>query len=150
MPKHGLSDGRHHHLERIKLPGHLGMASDYNLHPLKKGPHFRGVDYGQGQLRLLIYKRVTSSARTTHYLSASSHHRSALATLSAKPRSFSLAMSQAWRASTSSSLRRVTSQTTSSTSPLAEASVSTLSQAPLSTCVAPAITEVIRAWVTSS
>jgi hypothetical protein len=56
----------------------------------------------------LICRMVSSSSRVVHCLSASSHHRSALATASAKPGSSVLATSWAYRVTARSPSRRVT------------------------------------------
>jgi hypothetical protein len=78
----------------------------------------------------LICRRVISSTRASHYLSASSHHRSASIAMLDKSKSFASAMSLVWLMSESSPSRRATFLTSSLASPRAEASEVALSWAP--------------------
>jgi hypothetical protein len=104
-----------------------------------------------------VCKRVSSSTRSWHSLSDSSHHHSASVVASNKPREFSLAVSRARRTSVSSPSWRAILRVKPSASLRAEASAAvlyisnldTLFQASLSARVAHSFASLMRIAVLS-
>jgi hypothetical protein len=112
VSEHGLCGGRQRHPKRIELPFHLGMAGvaihilfDRWLRTFRGG---KGATMVRHNLNHQVCRRVSSSTRSSHYLSASSRHRLALIALSDTPWKFASAMSRVWCASMNSPSRRAT------------------------------------------
>jgi hypothetical protein len=87
-PEHGLSSRRHRHPKHSKLHTDLSMVGGSKLHSLMQGARCGVLTMVKHNSDPLIYRRVSSSTRASHYPLASPHHRSASVALSVKLMSF--------------------------------------------------------------